>query len=147
MPTAVRPAESRFRWVICALLFFATVIAYVDRGVLSFLERYLEGIFGWHSVQYSYMTTGFQIAYGIGLLTAGRLTDRLGTRKGFALAIVLWSLAAMAPGAAVGTATFVSVAYWSLFAMLGGPSLGVRLAQATADPEREDESESADRFR
>jgi ACS family hexuronate transporter-like MFS transporter len=104
--TATRPAESRFRWVICALLFFATVIAYVDRGVLSFLEKFLEGIFHWHSVEYSYMTTGFQVAYGIGLLTVGRLTDRLGTRKGFAMAIVLWSLAAMAPGAAVGTLTF-----------------------------------------
>lgn len=102
----LRPSRSRFRWVICALLFFATVIAYVDRGVLSFLEKSLEGLFGFHSVQYSYMTTAFQVAYGIGLLIAGRLTDRLGTRKGFALAIVIWSLAAMAPGAATGTATF-----------------------------------------
>ena len=105
-PALNRPAQSSFRWVICALLFFATVIAYVDRGVLSFLEKFLEGLFGFHSEQYSYMTTAFQIAYGIGLLTAGRLTDRLGTRKGFALAIVLWSLAAMAPGAATGTMTF-----------------------------------------
>ena len=46
---APRPAASRFRWVICALLFFATVIAYVDRGVLSFLEKMLEGIIGWNS--------------------------------------------------------------------------------------------------
>ena len=106
MPATVRPAQSRFRWVICALLFFATVIAYVDRGVLAFLEKFLEGLFAFHSREYSYMTTAFQVAYGIGLLTAGRLTDRLGTRKGFAFAIVLWSLAAMAPGAATGTATF-----------------------------------------
>ena len=106
MSAISRPPQSRYRWVICALLFFATVIAYVDRGVLSFLERFLEGLFGFHSREYSYMTTAFQIAYGIGLLTAGRLTDRLGTRKGFAIAIVLWSLAAMAPGAATGTATF-----------------------------------------
>jgi MFS transporter, ACS family, hexuronate transporter len=104
--TAPAPAQSRYRWVICAILFFATVIAYVDRGVLAFLEKSLEGIFGWHSVQYSYMTTGFQVAYGIGLLTAGRLTDRLGTRKGFSIAILVWSLAAMMPGAAVGTWTF-----------------------------------------
>ena|ERR1035438_4728443 len=103
---AVRPIQSRYRWGICALLFFATVIAYVDRGVLAFLEKYLESIFGWRSVQYSYMTTGFQIAYGIGLLTAGRMTDRLGTRKGFSIAILIWSVAAMAPGAAVGTWTF-----------------------------------------
>jgi ACS family hexuronate transporter-like MFS transporter len=101
-----RPATSNYRWIICALLFFATVIAYVDRGVLGYLEKYLEGIFHFDSVQYSYMTTAFQIAYAIGLVTAGWLTDRLGTRKGFALAIGLWSLAAMTPGAATGVWTF-----------------------------------------
>jgi ACS family hexuronate transporter-like MFS transporter len=101
-----RPATSNYRWIICALLFFATVISYVDRGVLGYLEKYLEGIFHFDSVQYSYMTTAFQIAYAIGLVTAGWLTDRLGTRKGFALAIGLWSLAAMTPGAATGVWTF-----------------------------------------
>src|SRR5271167_2166947 len=101
----VRPATSRFRWVICGLLFFATVIAYVDRGVLAYLEKTLEGILGFDSRQYSYMTAAFSLAYAIGLVSAGRLTDRLGTRKGFAIAIVLWSLAAMAPGAAVSVAT------------------------------------------
>jgi MFS transporter, ACS family, hexuronate transporter len=101
-----RPATSRFRWLICGLLFFATVIAYVDRGVLAFLEKTLEGIIGWDSRQYGYMTAAFQAAYAIGLLCAGRLTDRLGTRKAFAFAIVLWSFAAMTPGAAVGPQTF-----------------------------------------
>jgi ACS family hexuronate transporter-like MFS transporter len=105
-PAIARPATSRYRWIICALLFFATMIAYVDRGVLGYLEKYLEGIFHFDSVQYSYMTTAFQIAYAIGLVTAGWLTDRLGTRKGFALAIGLWSLAAMTPGAATGVWTF-----------------------------------------
>lgn len=101
-----RPATSRFRWTICGLLFFATVIAYVDRGVLAYLEKYLEGIIGFDSLQYSYMTAAFSLAYAIGLVSAGRLTDRLGTRKGFAIAIALWSVAAMAPGAAVSVATF-----------------------------------------
>src|SRR5271157_2831370 len=105
-PAIARPARSQYRWIICALLFFATVIAYIDRGVLGYLERYLEGIFHFDSVQYSYMTTAFQIAYAIGMVTAGWLTDRLGTRKGFALAITLWSLAAMTPGAATGVWTF-----------------------------------------
>jgi ACS family hexuronate transporter-like MFS transporter len=105
-PAIARPATSQYRWIICALLFFATVISYVDRGVLGYLEKYLEGIFHFDSVQYSYMTTAFQIAYAIGLVTAGWLTDRLGTRKGFALAIGLWSLAAMTPGAATGVWTF-----------------------------------------
>lgn len=103
---ALKPQASHFRWVICALLFFATVIAYIDRGVLSFLEKTLEGIIGWNSQQYSYMTAGFQAAYAIGLLCAGRVTDRLGTRKAFAFAILLWSVAAMLPGAAVSPLTF-----------------------------------------
>ena len=105
-PAIARPAASQYRWIICALLFFATVISYVDRGVLGYLEKYLEGIFHFDSVQYSYMTTAFQVAYAIGMVTAGWLTDRLGTRRGFALAIGLWSLAAMSPGAATGVWTF-----------------------------------------
>jgi ACS family hexuronate transporter-like MFS transporter len=105
-PAIARPATSQYRWIICALLFFATVISYVDRGVLGYLEKYLEGIFHFDSVQYSYMTTAFQVAYAIGMVTAGWLTDRLGTRKGLALAIGLWSLAAMTPGAATGVWTF-----------------------------------------
>jgi len=97
---ADRPATSRFRWVICGLLFFATVIAYVDRGIIGFLEKDLEGLIGFTTVEYGRMTFAFQAAYAIGFLIAGRLTDRLGIRKAFAIAIVLWSFAAMTPGAA-----------------------------------------------
>jgi len=103
---AARPAMSRFRWTVCALLFFATVIAYVDRGVLAYLETTLEGIIGFNKQQYSYMTAAFQAAYAIGLVSAGRLTDRLGTRKGFAIAIAIWSVAAMLPAAATSALTF-----------------------------------------
>ncbi len=95
-----------YRWRICALLFFATVIAYLDRGVIGYLEKFLEGVVGWNSVQYSYMTSAFQAAYAIGLVSAGRLTDRLGTRRGFAFAITLWSFAAMLPAAANSALTF-----------------------------------------
>ncbi len=95
-----------YRWSVCALLFFATVIAYVDRGVLAYLNQELQGIFNWNSEQYSYMTSAFQAAYAIGLVCAGRLTDRLGTRLGFALAMGAWSLAAMSPGAAGSVLTF-----------------------------------------
>ena len=97
---------TNFRWVMCALLFFATVIAYVDRGVLAYLNPELQGIFHWNARQYSFMTSAFSAAYAIGLVCAGRLTDRLGTRLGFALAIVLWSVAAMSPGAATSVLTF-----------------------------------------
>jgi ACS family hexuronate transporter-like MFS transporter len=109
---AARPATSRYRWVICALLFFATVISYVDRGVLGLLEKGLETEIGWDAVGYGYMTAGFQAAYAIGLLVAGRVTDRLGTRRAFSYAMVLWSLAAMSRGLlhsalAFGVAMFV----------------------------------------
>jgi ACS family hexuronate transporter-like MFS transporter len=97
---------SNFRWVICGLLFLATVIAYVDRGVIGYLEKYLETVIGWNTIQYGYITGAFQVAYAIGLVCAGRLTDRLGTRKGFAIAISIWSIAAMLPGAAYSVVTF-----------------------------------------
>ncbi len=97
---------TNFRWTICSLLFFATVIAYVDRGVLAYLNPELQGMFKWNSQQYSYMTSAFQAAYAISMVFAGRLTDRLGTRLGFTLAIVFWSIAAMTPGAATSVLTF-----------------------------------------
>lgn len=103
---ATQPAVTRIRWIVCALLFFATVIAYVDRGVLAYLEQTLEKIIGFNKEQYSYMTAAFQAAYALGLVSAGRLTDRLGTRKGFAIAITLWSVAAMLPGMATSVLTF-----------------------------------------
>lgn len=106
-PTLVsKPAMSHVRWTVCALLFFATTINYVDRQVLSILAKTLETSIGWDSIQYGYITAAFQAAYAIGLLCAGRLIDRLGTRLGYAIAITLWSLAAMAHAAAASAFTF-----------------------------------------
>src|SRR5712692_8829822 len=105
-PVLARPTRSHFRWNVCALLFFATTINYVDRQVLSILAKTLETKIGWDSIQYGYITAASQAAYAIGLLMAGRLMDRLGTRKGYALAITVWSLAAMAHAAAVSAFTF-----------------------------------------
>ncbi|MGH9824303.1 MAG: MFS transporter [Blastocatellia bacterium] len=85
-----------YRWVICALLFFATTINYVDRQVLGFLAPDLQRSIGWNEAQYGLIVSAFQAAYAISLLGVGRLMDRLGTRKGFSLALVVWSLAAMA---------------------------------------------------
>jgi MFS transporter, ACS family, aldohexuronate transporter len=105
--TADAARGSNFRWVICALLFSATVIAYLDRSILGYLEKYLEGsangkqiIPGLDSVQYGNIMSDFQFAYAFGLLLAGGITDKLGTKLSFALAITLWSFAAMMPGAA-----------------------------------------------
>ena len=97
---------SQYRWYICALLFFATVIAYVDRGVLGYMKDTLQHVIGWDNVQYGYILASFKVAYAIGLVGAGWFTDWLGTRKGLAIAIVLWSIAAMSPGAATSVLTF-----------------------------------------
>src|SRR3989440_4383204 len=88
-------AIGRYRWVICALLFFATTINYVDRQVLGFLAPDLQRSIGWNEAEYGWIVTAFQAAYAISLLVVGRVMDWLGTRKGFSLAIVVWSLRAM----------------------------------------------------
>ena len=84
-----------YRWRICALLFFATTINYIDRQVLGVLAPYLQPIIGWDEIQYGYIVAAFQAAYALGLLAVGGVIDRLGTRIGYALAISIWSLAAM----------------------------------------------------
>ena len=106
-PTAAaRPGKSSIRWTVCALLFFATTVSYVDRQVLSILAKTLETRIGWNSIQYGYITASFQATYAIGLLFAGRVIDRLGTRRGFALAMVVWSGAAIAHAAAASALMF-----------------------------------------
>ena len=98
---------SRQRWIICALLFLATVLAYVDRGVIAFLKNTLESVIpGLNDAKYGVITAAFTAAYAIGMLVAGGLTDKLGTRKAFAIAIGMWSVAAMLPGAAFSVITF-----------------------------------------
>lgn len=85
-----------FRWVICALIFFATTINYIDRQVIGILAPTLKSELGWNEIDYSNIVFSFQLAYAIGLVTIGRLIDRLGTRKGFSAAVFFWSIAAMA---------------------------------------------------
>ncbi len=89
-------AAGRYRWVICALLFFAATINYVDRQVIGILKPTLQAQYGWTEIDYSDIVLAFQLAYAIGLLLAGRVIDRVGAKVGFAIAIVIWSLAAMA---------------------------------------------------
>jgi ACS family hexuronate transporter-like MFS transporter len=86
----------RVRWTICALLFFATSINYVDRQVLGLLEPTLRQNIGWTEAQYGYIVAAFQSAYAIGLVGAGRLVDKVGSRVGFAILMAFWSLASMA---------------------------------------------------
>ena len=96
-PTAATPARiGRFRWVICGLLFFATTINYVDRQVVSLLGPTLSQTFGWTDLDYSYIVFNFSLAYAIGLLVSGGIIDRLGTKTGYAVALIFWSFAAIA---------------------------------------------------
>jgi MFS transporter, ACS family, hexuronate transporter len=84
------------RWVVCALLFFATTINYIDRQIIGILKPTLQTELGWSEVDYGTIVFWFQAAYAIGLLACGPLIDRIGSRLGYAAAISLWSLAALA---------------------------------------------------
>src|SRR3984885_11563142 len=105
---ASAPDKSNVRWFVCALLFAATTINYMDRSVLSLIEPLLHDLpfMGWdfnHDVahqsvfnnNYGNIIICFQVAYGIGLLTAGRFIDKLGTKLGYAIAITIWALSSM----------------------------------------------------
>src|SRR5262245_56570710 len=94
------PGTGRFRWTICALLFFAATINYIDRQVIGILKPTLQARFGWSELDYGDIVIAFQLAYAIGYVYAGRLVDGVGTRIGFTLAVGLWSIAAMAHAAA-----------------------------------------------
>ena len=88
-------AGGNVRWVVCALLFFAATIHYVDRQVIGILKPTLQQQFGWSEIDYADIVFAFQLAYAIGLLLAGPIMDRIGARRGFIVAITVWSLAAI----------------------------------------------------
>ena len=97
------------RWTICAMLFVATTINYMDRQVLSILKPTLQHSIGLSEQGYGDIIALFQVAYAVGLLGAGRLIDKLGTRVGYSLVMLVWSAAAMAH-AAVRSVTGFAVA-------------------------------------
>jgi MFS transporter, ACS family, aldohexuronate transporter len=99
--TATAGRAGRFRWIVCGLLLAAAAINYVDRQIIGILKPTLQSEFGWTEIDYGDIVFAFQLAYAIGFVCAGRLMDRLGTRVGFSLALVIWSLAAMAHAEAV----------------------------------------------
>src|SRR5262245_32139523 len=80
------------RWIICGLLFFATTINYVDRVTMSVLEPDLRTKIGWSADQWGDINAAFMLAYAIGSLLAGWMMDKLGTRLGFTISLVVWSL-------------------------------------------------------
>jgi ACS family hexuronate transporter-like MFS transporter len=103
----------RRRWMICGLLFFATTVNYMDRQVIALLKPTLQIQFGWTEKGYGDIIFAFTLAYAIGLLFIGKLIDRFGTRKGFSLAVFVWSASAMAHAAASSVLQF-GIARFSL---------------------------------
>jgi ACS family hexuronate transporter-like MFS transporter len=103
----------KYRWTICGLLFFATTVNYLDRQVLSLLAPSLSEEFGWTNSDYANITAVFQFIYAISMLFAGRIIDKLGTKKGYILAITVWSLGAImhAYSLPIGTA-FSTIMVW-----------------------------------
>ena len=93
MTTSVR---SNFRWVICGLLFFAATINYIDRQVIGILKTTLQKELIFDERAYAAIVFSFQAAYAVGMLLSGRIMDRIGVRVGFSIAVILWSLGAMA---------------------------------------------------
>ncbi len=112
----------RYRWSVCALLFFAITINYVDRQVIGVLKPLMEDELGWSEVDYGNIVTAFQASYAIGLLVVGRLLDKVGTRIGLGITIALWSVFAMLHGAASNVFHFVLA------------RIGLGLAEAGAYP-------------
>ena len=84
------------RWVILALLFFATTINYIDRQILALLKPMLDAELGWTNEQYGYVNSAFQAAYAFGLVGFGWFIDRFGVKVGYAVSIFAWSAAAAA---------------------------------------------------
>lgn len=126
-----KQAIGKYRWTICALLFFATTVNYLDRQVLSLLQPYLAEKYGWTNTDYANITAVFQFGYALSLLIAGRFIDRLGTKKGYAWAIAIWSVAAIIHALAIpigeGIATVLG---WFGIAGLSVSVLGFMFARA-----------------
>ncbi|MBR2269336.1 MFS transporter [Sphingobium sp.] len=102
---------SRYRWLICGLLFAATAINYVDRQMIGVLKPVLQAELGWRESDYANIVFWFQCAYALGFLAMGRFMDRVGARIGYAAAFTFWTLAHAAHGLVSGIAQFIAVRF------------------------------------
>ena len=107
--TPNQPSQTikNYRWTICALVFFATTVNYLDRQVISLLKSVLSADLKWDDGDYANIEIAFKLAYSLGMLAAGRVIDALGTKVGYAAATGLWSIAAMAHGFVNSTIGFI----------------------------------------
>ncbi len=103
-PDVKKATIGSYRWTICALVFAATTINYLDRQVVGILKPVLEEQFSWTESDYAGIVTAFTASYAIGMVVFGRIIDKVGTKMGYALSIIVWSLAAM--GHAIARTTF-----------------------------------------
>jgi len=127
---------SNYRWFICALLFFATTINYIDRQILSLLKPILDDQLKWTNEEFGMINSIFQAAYGIGLLWFGWFVDKFGTKKGYTVSIIGWSFAAAAH-ALVSTVGGFGIARAALGISEGGNFPAAVKAVALWFPKRE----------
>jgi MFS transporter, ACS family, hexuronate transporter len=88
-----KPRVTSYRWLICVLPFAATGLTYIDRQTIAFLKGDLQGAYHWSEANYSSIVMGFMIAYAIGYAVFGKIIDKIGTKRGYALAVIIWTLA------------------------------------------------------
>lgn len=109
MDTQKQQRTGSYRWTICALLFWATTINYLDRQVIALLKPYLTTVFNWNSGDYANIEIAFKLCYALGMLGVGRIIDRLGTKIGYGIFAGLWSLAALIHAFVTSTLGFIFV--------------------------------------
>src|SRR4051812_4289296 len=105
-PSSTPQGERPWRWVIIGLIFLGTVVNYFDRLALPTLAPVLRTEFKFTNVQYAWIANAFLLVYALSMFVWGAVFDRLGNRAGFAIAVVIWSIAEMATSAARGMASF-----------------------------------------
>lgn len=126
-----KPRIGNYRWTICALLFFATTVNYLDRQVLSLLKPVLEKEFDWSNSDYANIASVFQFIYALCMLFAGRVVDKLGTKNGYALAIIIWSLGAILHAYSVSVGTGIAtVLGWIGIAAMPVSIIGFMVSRA-----------------
>ena len=129
----MQQAIGKYRWTICSLLFFATTVNYLDRQVLSLLKPELEKpeLFGWTNSQYADIASVFQFTYAIAMLFAGRIIDKMGTKKGFTWAIIIWLIGAIVHALAIPIGeSMASILGWAGLAAVPISVLGFMFARA-----------------
>lgn len=100
------PSTGYYRWVVCALLFFATTINYIDRQVIGLLKPTLEAEFNWSELDYGYIIMFFSASYALGYIIFGTVIDKIGSKMGYAVSVTVWSIAAILHAAARSTLGF-----------------------------------------